>query len=193
MAIYQPEEDSYLLSETLKEFFKNKQKTIKILDLGSGSGILAETCRKLGFKNILTSDINPESVKILKEKKFDAVQSDLFSNLGKRKGDLSGEPGVPIRFDLIIFNPPYLPTDENEPVDSRLETTGGKKGYEIILKFLDESRSHLNKNGEILLLISSLTKPRIIKQKAKELGYKIKILNKKKIFFEELFVLLINN
>jgi release factor glutamine methyltransferase len=188
MSIYNPQEDSYLLSKALSKFLRNEKKDAKILDMGSGSGIQAKTCKNLGFKNILAADINPEAIKLLKTRGFDVIQSDLFSNLYKRKGDLLGKPLVPIRFDLIIFNPPYLPEDE---YDKKPDTTGGKYGYELIIRFLEESKNHLKPQGKILLLFSSLSKPKIILKKAKELGYKIHPLSKKKLFFEELGVYLI--
>ena len=175
MSIYKPQEDSYLLSETLKDYLIGQPKNLKILDLGAGSGIQAETCKNLGFKNILTSDINFEAVKLLKKKRFKSIQSNLFSNIKKR-------------FDLIIFNPPYLPEDSEEPEDSKLSTTAGKKGYELILKFLKQAKYHLTKKGKILLLVSTLSKPKIIIKKAKDLGYHVNLMNKKKIFFEELMV-----
>ena len=210
--IYIPAEDSYLLEKTLKEYLTNiikeKKKTdykssnfskkqkphlskdilinnksvnnifnIKILDMGSGSGLQAITCKKLGFKNILAADINKDAIKLLKKQKtkIQSIQSDLFSNIKSK-------------YDLIIFNPPYLPEDKKEPEDSRLATTGGKKGYELIIKFLKQAKLHLNKNGKILLLFSSLSKPNIIKQKAKQLGYSSRLLNKQKLFFEELYI-----
>ena len=173
--IYQPLEDSYLLQETLKEFLKNVEKSIKILDLGSGSGIQALTCRELNFKNILTSDINKESVTYLKSLGFKSKKSDLFSNINGK-------------FDLIIFNPPYLPEDSREPNESKINTTAGKKGYEIIIKFLKQASKHLNKNRSILLLFSSLSKPKTILKKAEKLNYTYSLLNIRKLFFEELYV-----
>ncbi len=173
--IYQPAEDSYLFSETLKNFLKNKNKSLLILDIGSGSGIQAQICRKLGFKNILTTDINLNAVKNLKHLGFNAIKSDLFSKIKKQ-------------FNLIIFNPPYLPEDKREPKDSQLATTAGKKGYEIIIKFLDQAKTHLTKKGTILLLFSSLSKPKIILNQAKKLGYKYKKLLSQKIPFEEIYV-----
>jgi len=171
--IYQPAEDSYILKETLKIYLKKiKDKNIKIIDMGSGSGIQAETCRKLGYVNILTGDINPNVIKHLKQQGFKSIKSDLFSKIKQK-------------FDLIIFNPPYLPEDK---YDKEPDTTAGKKGYEIIIKFLEQAKNHLNQDGSIILLFSSLSKPEIIKKQATELGYKLKLINKKKIFFEELFV-----
>jgi len=182
--IYQPAEDSYLLQKTIIQFLKNKSKNIKILDIGSGSGIQAQTCKKLGFHNILATDINPQAVKHLKKQNLKTIKSNLFSSL-----ELKNK-----KFDLIIFNPPYLPQDKREPKDSQLNTTAGKKGYELIIKFLKQARAHLNSQtpltpqANILLLFSSLSKPKIIKQKAKQLNYKFKLLNKQKLFFEEIYV-----
>ena len=179
MLIYQPAEDSYLLSETVSKHLSNKSKNIKILDMGSGSGIQAQTCKKLGFNNILVADINPDAISHLKSLNLNVVQTDLFSNINKNE-----------KVDLIIFNPPYLPEDKREPEDSKLATTAGKQGYEIIIKFLKQAKQHLNKNSAILLLFSSLSKPDIIKQESEKLGYKYKQLNLKKIAFEQLYVYL---
>ena len=65
--IYEPLEDSFLLQQTIKYYLKNKKnKKIKILDMGSGSGVQAQTLKELGFENLLTADINKEAVKHLK-------------------------------------------------------------------------------------------------------------------------------
>ena len=175
--IYETAEDSYLLNETLKEFLKNKDKNIKILDMGSGSGIQAKTCKDSGFKNVLTIDINKEAIKHLKKQGFKSVHSDLFSKINKKN-----------KFDLIIFNPPYLPKNI---YDNKPDTTAGKQGYELIIKFLRQAKLHLNKDGVILLLFSSLSKPDIIIKQAKLLKYNLKLLNKQKLFFEELYIYLL--
>ena len=78
MHIYQPAEDSYLLQETLRDFLKTKNKEIMILDMGSGSGIQAQTAKKLKFINITTTDINKEAVELLKKQKLTAIKSNLF-------------------------------------------------------------------------------------------------------------------
>lgn len=171
--MYLPREDSYLLSSVLEEYIRDKKKATKILDMGSGSGIQAQTCRKLGFKNVIAVDIDEEAIKTLREKKFKAVRSNLFSNLKKQK------------FDIIIFNPPYLPEHK---YDKEKDTTGGKEGWETITRFLEQARNHLTKNGKILLLYSSLSKPKIIAKKAKELGYKKNTIKKKRLFYEELYI-----
>ncbi|MGV8152336.1 MAG: HemK2/MTQ2 family protein methyltransferase [Candidatus Nanoarchaeia archaeon] len=176
--IYQPEQDSYLMQEAVKNHLKDQtNKNLKILDMGCGSGVQAQTCIDEGFDNVLALDINPESINHLKSKGINAIQSDLFSNISKEN-----------RFDLIIFNPPYLPLDKREPIESRLATTAGKKGYEIIVKFLKHAKHYLKSNGKILLLFSSLSKPKVILKHAKDLGYTCKKLSSVKVDFEELEV-----
>lgn len=166
-SIYFPEEDSYLLSAVLKK--EIKEKDISVLEIGSGSGIQLETLKRIGIKNIAGSDINQEAVKHCKSLGFTCIHSNLFSNIKDS-------------YDLIIFNPPYLPEEKLEPKESKISTTGGKNGSEIINKFLIQAKKHLNKNGKIFLVTSSLTKG------IKWGNWKKKIVGKKKIFFEELIV-----
>ena len=178
MEIYQPAEDSYLFADFLKKYFNSKLQTtnsklasLKMLDMGTGSGILLETASKfLDKKNILAADINPEAVKLLKKKGYNVIKTNLFEKIKDR-------------FDLIVFNAPYLPLDPRESKDSQLATTGGKRGDEISMKFLRQAKKHLNKNGKIFLLVSSLTPMDKIKK------FNPKIVARKKMFMEELLIL----
>ncbi len=174
--IYQPAEDSYLMSRILKEQLPellNKNPDLKFLEIGVGSGIHLQTASTSGVKkeNIFSSDINESSVDHCNLLGFNCVYSDLFENI---KGN----------FDLIIFNPPYLPQDSNEPEDSALATAGGVKGNEIILRFLNDAKFHLEKNGKIFLITSSLSDD----INFKDFGYIEKELGCEKLFFERLCV-----
>lgn len=148
---------------------------MRILDMGSGSGILAEGALKAGAKEVLCVDIDDESVGELRKKGLNAVKSDLFSNVA----------GV---FDLIIFNPPYLPSDKREDKESALATSGGKRGDEIILRFLEKADKYLTKNGIILLLVSSLTPFKRIEKLLEEKKMKHRKIAEKKLFMEGLEV-----
>ena len=163
--IYEPAEDSYLLQKFVKKLVKGK-----VLDMGTGSGIQALSVKG----DVLAVDINAEAVKVCKDKGLNCIESDLFENV---KG----------KFDWIIFNPPYLPEDEREPEDSKLATTGGKKGDELLKRFLSEAKDYLLPGGKVLVLISSLT------GKASELfcEYKWELLGSEKCFFEVLEVYLL--
>ncbi len=171
LMIYSPAEDSFLICEVISKLKNLDCK--KILEMGSGSGIIAETLlsNKISEKNLTLVDINLEAIKILKQKfpKSRIIKSNLFE---KVKG----------KFDFLVFNPPYLPEEKLEDKDSKIATTGGKFGSEIINEFLKQSKKHLNKKGKIILLTSSLTK------KINWQNFRKKKLASKKLFFEELGV-----
>lgn len=175
--MYPPKEDSFFLSETIENFFKHKNlKGTRFLDMGSGSGIQAETLAKFTEKrNILCADIDKEAIRHLKSKGFNAINSDLFSKL---KG----------KFDFIVFNPPYLPEHK---YDKQPDTSGGKLGDETILRFLKQARQHLTQHGRIFLLLSSLTPSKRINNYLAE-NCKFKKLSEKKLFFEILEILVIS-
>jgi len=141
--IYPPAEDSFFLAKEVEKYLaklsREKRLQLKILDLGAGSGIQSENLLKSGIKRkqILASDINSEAQKYLKKLKIKFVKSDLLANIKEK-------------FDLIIFNPPYLPKNK---YDKEKDTSGGVVGDEIILKFLKQVKSNLS--GQIFLLLSS--------------------------------------
>ena len=144
--------------------------------MGTGLGILAEAAME-NTKNVIAADINAEAVSLARAKGISSVRSDLFS-------DVQG------KFDLIIFNPPYLPEDNKEDEESRLSTTGGKKGHEILERFLAEAAKHLKDNGKILIIASSLTGD--VEKIMAKYSFKFKCLEQKKLFFEKLYVYLLN-
>jgi release factor glutamine methyltransferase len=173
--IYRPAEDSHILQTQVKKFAKNKI----VLDLGTGSGIQAISALKAQALSVTASDINKETLKNIPTK-IKTIHSDLFQNIQGK-------------FDLIIFNPPYLPFNPQEDKVSQQATTGGKKGDEILLKFLKQCTAHLNTNGEILIVLSSLTPRARILALLKKLDFQHEILETKSLFQETLEVWKIAN
>jgi len=170
--IYEPQEDSYLFSEVLEEFLPSLldiNPDLNFLEVGSGSGIQLKKVRDLGVKNILGLDINREAVEHCKTLGFEVFHSNLFEK-------------VQGKYDLIIFNPPYLPEDLLEDKESKLATTGGSNGSKIINSFLMDSKSYLKKGGKIFLLTSSLTKG------INWSSYKKELIKERSLFFEKLFI-----
>jgi release factor glutamine methyltransferase len=170
--IYKPREDSYLLKKEVENFARGKN----VLDVGTGSGIQAIAAKNSGAKSVTASDINKEAVDYVSSIGIKCIKSNLFDNITGK-------------FDLIIFNPPYLPEDKREDAESRLITTGGKSGDEITLKFLKQADKHLEENGIILLLLSSLTPRERIFDLIRKLGMKFKTISSENVFGEELYVL----
>ena len=173
MDVYEPAEDTFLLYETIEREVKGKVE--RALDMGTGSGFLAKLLLKKA-RNVTAVDKDPEALEYVRKKvkKAELVESDLFRNV---KG----------KFDLITFNPPYLPKDDWR-FGKEDHTIGGKEGYETVVRFIKQLKKHLKKGGTCLLLVSSLTKPRKVEEYISEAGFTFKVVNRKKLFFETLFV-----
>ncbi len=179
MKVYAPQEDSFLLEEIiLRENLKNKV----CLDIGCGSGIQTKAMLVAGAQKVFAVDINPsallatQKIAVAQKERVRLIESDLFSSLKKEL------------FDFIVFNPPYLPSEEIKWRD----LDGGKKGREIIDKFIQQFPAHLAAKGKAFLLISSLNNKEEIISLLKEKGFFVEVVTQKKLFFEELFVLSIS-
>jgi release factor glutamine methyltransferase len=107
-----------------------------------------------------------------------AISGDLFAHLNRR-------------FDLIVFNPPYIPTPNKMPRDwLALAWDGGPSGREVILRFLSHVEKHLTATGRMLLLISSVAGYKQVRDAMDAQFNIVKTVNSRKMFFETLYVLL---
>ncbi len=89
-----------------------------------------------------------------------------------------------MQFDLIICNLPYLATDEIIDV----ATDGGKDGLEIPLEIISSALPHIEKNGKFLFVTSSLSDYMGLIDFVNSKKFHAKIIDKKKLFFEELII-----
>lgn len=170
--VYEPSEDSFLMEGVVKKYSKGKS----VLDMCTGTGILAKAALESKASSVTAVDINKSALDSIKDTKIKKIRSSLFQ---KVKG----------KFDLIICNPPYLPKDKDEDSESELATTGGDDGDEFILNFLDRVKTHMEKDGVVLLLVSSLTPIERINKKLEKEGLKSRPIAKTSLFFETLEVL----
>ena len=168
--IYEPREDSFLLQKYVERYSRGK-----VLDIGTGSGIQALTAMKK-TKEVLAVDIDESSVIYAISKGINAIQSNLFQNVNGR-------------FDLIIFNPPYLPKDIKENKEVARLVSGGKEGKELIEEFFSKVRAYLNKDGKVLVVFSSLSGDVLGCIKRNNFNYKK--LDEQSFFFEKLFIYLV--
>jgi len=180
--VYEPREDTFLIEQEVERYAQGR-----VLDMGTGTGVLAiEASQKADF--VIGVDINKDALDYAKKKadvmnisniKF--VHSDLFSYFKKN----------PDRFDLIIFNPPYLPDHEGEEEEIKLQVSGGKKGYEILERFLSEASGYLVPEGKMLILFSTLTNKDKVHEILDRYAFDYQKLSEKRLAFESLFVYLV--
>ena len=179
---YEPAEDSLLFADIINTI---DMKGKKLLDMGTGTGLLAIIASKKGA-TVTAADIDKESLEIAEKNAennkavVSFVHSDLFQNINGK-------------FDIIVFNPPYLPSDETDAYASkRTDYDGGKTGCDVINRFLISANRHLNTAGMILMLISSLTDKKEVARSLENNGFHYKSILSKKIDWEELSVLRIS-
>ncbi|MFZ1897468.1 HemK2/MTQ2 family protein methyltransferase [Methanoregula sp.] len=171
--VYQPEADTFLL---LLAAQAEARPGDRVLEIGTGSGCIAvalvRTC------DVVVTDINPHATFCARQKGLEAVRTDLFSGLR----------GL---FDLILFNPPYLPTMTEERIDDWLEYAldGGITGRDVIIRFADSVSGVLAPGGRILLLLSALTGlPEVVEIFASR-GFTANVVRQQTAEDEELYVL----
>jgi len=171
--VYQPSEDSVLLARAINKYARGR-----VLDMGTGTGYLASAAStKEEVTSVLGVDVDSDSIALCKRAiklpKVSFLQSNLFENV-------SGE------FDTIVFNPPYLPNDQ-EFHDIALH--GGKRGYETIITFLEQVSDYLAINGKILLLFSSHSRKDKIDEFLERGLFDYKEISSEGMgFFEDLYV-----
>jgi release factor glutamine methyltransferase len=172
--VYLPAEDSYLLAQATQP---NKKDFA--IDIGCGTGIQTINILSKGASHVIATDIKSEC---LKTTKTNCKIAGFSEKVETRKSDLFNK--VPEKFDLITFNPPYVETEEIKYTD----LDGGKKGREILDRFLEEFPNHLNKGGTCYFLQTNINGYKETEKKLKKHNLKFKIIARKKMFFEELAV-----
>lgn len=175
--VYKPAEDSYLLADNL-EISSND----KVLEIGTGSGIVAMYASKLS-NNITATDINLDACELASRN----FEKNCIENIEVLFGDLF-EPVKNRKFDVILFNFPYLPTDNDDIIDDNLNYAfdGGLDGRKVIDRFLNEVKNHLNEKGKVQIIQSSLSDNNKTMDKLEELGFVVEIAAKEHFFFEDI-------
>lgn len=173
-SVYEPSEDSFLLAEAALSEIKNEE---RILEIGCGSGIISAVIKANTNARIAGIDINPYATACARQNGVDVIRGDLLSCV---KG----------KFDIIIFNPPYLPSHEGTKKDwINVALDGGYNGREIIYRFLEDALPHLVENGRVLMVVSSLTGLEEVKSKMESLNYTVEEKDRERFMFEQLAVL----
>lgn len=182
--IYKPAEDTYLAIRSIEGMLVRTKAPILVLDMGTGSGILGiRAAISRNVRHVTFADLNPDAIALarynvkLNRGKINAacsfVQSDLFSNIEEK-------------FDLIIFNAPYLMHEENDTDMLSKAWDGGPSGVEVAIEFLRNAKHHLNNLGRVILVASSHSDIGKLKGAMKDLGYHVEREDIEHVPFEDI-------
>jgi len=186
--VYEPAEDTFQLLESIKI-----KPNDSVLEIGTGCGIIALHCASVGA-NVVCTDVNPFAVD-LTSKNLDSNKPFLKGEIEVRKGDLFSPVKDHEKFDIIIFNPPYLPTKKTDLVGGSgwfdVATDGGIDGLVLTKRFIEGLNKYLSNKGEAYFICSSLSKRKKIDLHLSEKRLKGKIVSSYSFNGETLYVYLV--
>jgi release factor glutamine methyltransferase len=124
------------------------------LDLCTGSGVLAIAAAQAGCRDVVAVDVSRRAVLAVR---LNATLNRVRVRVRAVRGDLfDAVEGQ--RFDLIVSNPPYLPSPDGELPTRGLARAweAGHDGRAVLDRLCAEAYAHLNPRGVMLLVHSEL-------------------------------------
>ncbi|NWG09017.1 MAG: methyltransferase [Nitrososphaerales archaeon] len=171
---YEPAEDTFLLTDAVRRYCGKN-----VLEIGVGSGfVTAELSKRSLF--VAGTDISRRALRDAKER----LKSFKCSNVEL----ICCDGASPFRegcFDLIVFNPPYLPS--KKIVDIAVD--GGKEGIEVMVKFIVHSLRSISNSGKMVFVSSIISSYDKAIEMLKERGFRVRKIGSRKMFFEDIFVM----
>ncbi len=140
--VYPPSEDSFLLLKSI-----DIKPGENVLEIGTGSGIIAIYCARAGAR-VAATDISGMALDCAAHNaqkcgvELALYRADLFD-------------GVEGQFDVIVFNAPYLPSERGTAQGVARQTESGTSGIDVTLRFLEECGWLLKRDGKVYFTASS--------------------------------------
>ncbi|MDO8650416.1 MAG: class I SAM-dependent methyltransferase [Candidatus Berkelbacteria bacterium] len=166
-SVYAPEffDDSLWYAKELAEIVGNKS----LLEIGTGTGVIAIICALRGGAKVTATDINPAAV------------HNATINAGRYKlpivvkqGDVYSPLTSDEKFDYIFWAHPF--NDWDIKVNDSLLLTGIDPRYESLKKYITEAREHLRAGGKLLLGTGDTANLEHVNTIAKKNGYTLNLL-----------------
>lgn len=153
-----PRPETEILVETALERIKTFDAPLRILDLGTGSGNIAiALAQHLKYASVTAVDISFDALALARHNaasqgvahKINFVQADMMAFL-------KGEASLDKQFDVMISNPPYIPTSQLEGLprdvrqEPRIALDGGRDGLHFLRGLIASAHRHLREGGFLL-------------------------------------------
>jgi release factor glutamine methyltransferase len=166
--VFEPPSDAWMLVRSLDE--EPLGPDARVLDLCTGSGVLAIAAARRGARRVVAVDISRRAVLAARlNGRLNGVRIDA------RRGDLfAAVPGE--RFDLILSNPPYLPGSELPRRGLARAWEGGPRGRTFLERICAEAPEHMRPGGRLLLVHSSLCDETATVRELEERGLRASVI-----------------
>ncbi len=177
--VYRPDADTFLLARAAVDAVRPEE---RFLEVGCGAGLVSQAAARAGAK-VTATDLNPHAVELCRR---NAEMNGLAVDVQER--DLLD--GLAGPFDVVAFNPPYLPTGPEDVVPGPLNLAfdGGRDGNETVLRFASQVAALSERPRLILVVHSSLADPRPLETALAPLGYSVRVVAEESHFFETIAV-----
>jgi release factor glutamine methyltransferase len=146
--VFRPRSDSWLLAEALRG---EVRPGASVLDLCTGSGLLAVIAARQGAGRVVAVDI---SRRALATARLNAALNHV--RIEVRRGDLF-DPIGDERFDLIVSNPPYLPAESVPRRGASRAWDAGRDGRTHLNRICEAASDHLYTGGKLVAIQSSVS------------------------------------
>jgi release factor glutamine methyltransferase len=177
--VYLPSDDTFMLARAVQEAVRPGE---RFLEVGCGTALVALAASRAGAR-AWACDVNPHAVRL-------AVQNAQTNRLGLRVVRTDLLAGLAGPFDVVAFNPPYLPTAEEDHVEGWLDRAfdGGPDGNRVALRFC-AALAQLQRLPRLVLIVhSSLADATPLVTAMQALGYRHEVAAEEHHFHERIYV-----
>ena len=192
LAVYEPSDDTFLLCDALLNDLPHLLALAPTFccEIGTGSGTvityLHQILKEHNYSAVyIATDLNPKACSIaaktakMNECRVDSLRMNFTESMLDRQ------------IDVLIFNPPYVPTPNEEIAGSGIEIAwaGGEDGRVVIDRFIDQLDSMLSPKGVLYMILVQDNKPAEVRRILRRLGFLSAVVLQRKAVNEDLLVL----
>jgi release factor glutamine methyltransferase len=177
-----PRPETELLVEEALSFMKGREDRFRVLDVGTGSGIIGIMLAKGGARDVVSVDISPGAISVARmnsrmlgvEARTSFIVSDLLSGIGTHCHP----------FDLVCANLPYVTADEYAELmddvrcyEPKEALVGGTDGMDLYKRLIENLGSRICSGGAILCEIGGEAQAEALSTLLRSAGFEVTVKN----------------